>query len=66
MTGSFKECYNNPCCKFNCMFKVGAECHIGDCYTTVPGLREEHSADQSRIYVIFQNTLMEQSLYASG
>ena len=48
------------------MFKVGAECHIGDCYTTVPGLREEQPADQSRIYVIFQNTVMEQSLYASG
>lgn len=31
--GSFKQCYNNPCCKFNCMFEVGAEYHIGDCCT---------------------------------
>lgn len=31
--GFFQQCYNNPCCRFNCMFEVGAECPIGDCCT---------------------------------
>lgn len=45
--------------------EVGVECPIGDCCTNCTWSKKGTLADQCRIYVIFQNTVMELSLYAS-
>ncbi|XP_044927842.1 disintegrin and metalloproteinase domain-containing protein 21-like [Mustela putorius furo] len=31
--GSFKECYNNPCCTNDCTFTIDSKCNTGRCCT---------------------------------